>query len=462
MQTNLMIKEIENKYPVEDITASGIPVWQFLRNMYAYELEQKHCPYSDLKKIRGVNYVKNALINYYWGKHNLVKHFSAVLFTDILEERIVNGKKIDKLAHNLITKMADEILIVLDPVGKKHTSTTDYFHSHYMSIYNFILPTKLKWTKYKINNFHVLIEIEKELDLQLRYHAKVNHFFHYLEIFKKWIQKTQPKIIFINCYFNLKHQALICAAKQNKIITVELQHGIISEAQIAYIIEKDIGRHTFPDYLLSFGEVEKKYVSENFLSQDKIIPIGNYYLEQMKDKNANQETHEFASSLRKKYNKIVLVSSQTLIETPLIEFMSLVARELPHTVFIFVPRRGKKISSIAPDLDNLLIQPDIDIYQFAPFCNYHSTVFSTFASESLFMGIPNIFININGLSASYFLDMFSGNPAVKFSNNVKSYVKIINEWNPPENSYVMKMSKELFVDSNNDVIKNLIDKTIQL
>jgi len=26
----------------------------------------------------------------------------------------------------------------------------------------------------------------------------------------------------------------------------------------------------------------------------------------------------------------------------------------------------------------------------------------------------------------------------------------------------MKMSKELFVDSNNDVIKNLIDKTIQL
>ena len=81
MQTNLMIKEIENKYPVEDITASGIPVWQFLRNMYAYELDQKHCPYSDLKKIRGVNYVKNALINYYWGKHNLVKHFSAVLFT---------------------------------------------------------------------------------------------------------------------------------------------------------------------------------------------------------------------------------------------------------------------------------------------------------------------------------------------------------------------------------------------
>ena len=78
------------------------------------------------------------------------------------------------------------------------------------------------------------------------------------------------------------------------------------------------------------------------------------------------------------------------------------------------------------------------------------------------MGIPNIFININGLSVSYFLDMFSGNPAVKFSDNVKSYVKIINEWNPPENSYVMKMSKELFVDSNNDVIKNLIDKTIQL
>lgn len=63
--------------------------------MYAYELEICFCPYSDRKKIRGVNYVKNALINYYWGKHNLEKHFPAVLFTDILEERIINGKKID-------------------------------------------------------------------------------------------------------------------------------------------------------------------------------------------------------------------------------------------------------------------------------------------------------------------------------------------------------------------------------
>lgn len=455
-----MIKEIENNYPVEDITANGIPVWQFLRNIYAYELEKKHYPYFDLKKTRGVKFVKNALINYYWGKHNLVKHFSAVLFTDVLEERILNGKKIDKLAHGLITKMADEILIVLDPVGKKHASTTDYFHPHYMSIYNFILPTKLKWTKYKINNFHLLIEIEKDLELQLRYHAKVNHFFYYFEIFNKWIKKAQPKIIFINCYFNLKHQALICAAKQNKIATVELQHGIISDGQTAYTIEKDIGRHTFPDYLLSFGEVEKKYVSENFLSRDKIIPIGNYYLEQMKDKNANHETYEFASLLRKKYKKIILVSSQTLIETQLIEFLSLAAMELPHTVFIIVPRRGKKISGLVSVLDNLLIQPDIDIYQFATFCNYHSTVFSTFASESLFMGIPNIFININGLSASYFLDMFFGNPAVKFSVNVKSYVKIINEWNPPDNSSIMKMSKELFVDSNNNMIKNLIEKTI--
>ena len=29
MQTNLIIKEIENKYPVEDIISSGIPVCNF-------------------------------------------------------------------------------------------------------------------------------------------------------------------------------------------------------------------------------------------------------------------------------------------------------------------------------------------------------------------------------------------------------------------------------------------------
>ena len=47
------------------------------------------------------------------------KHFPVVLFTDTLEDRWVNGQKTDKLAHNLLIKMADKILVVLDPINNK-------------------------------------------------------------------------------------------------------------------------------------------------------------------------------------------------------------------------------------------------------------------------------------------------------------------------------------------------------
>ena len=90
-----------------------------------------------------------------------------------------------------------------------------------LSIFSFILPTKFKFKSVKIQNIKYLNKIESTIGLKIPHKKIVNQFFRYVDIFQSWIQKIHPKIIFINCYFSLRHQALIYSAKQNNIITVE-------------------------------------------------------------------------------------------------------------------------------------------------------------------------------------------------------------------------------------------------
>jgi len=256
----------------------------------------------------------------------------------------------------------------------------------------------------------------------------------------------------------LRHQALIYAAKQNNILTVELQHGIISKGQSAYFPQKDFGQFTLPDYLLSFGDLEKEIISTNFINPKNIIPIGNYYLEYMMNQSITTQNKETAKLLRKKYEYIILISSQNLIEKELIAFLTEAAKKLPQFAFVFITRRENNKNNYSSLPPNILIKPRINLYQFCSLCDFHSTVFSTFALESSYMGIPNVFINIKGLSTIFYIDIFSNHKGVQFSDNINEYVEIINNWKPPDKSDIQLQSKRLFTSNNKNNIKQFLDE----
>ena len=329
-----------------------------------------------------------------------------------------------------------------------------------LSIYNFVLPAKFKTENIKIKNIRYLNEIESVIGLKIPHKKLVNQFFQYVNIFQSWIQKIRPKIIFINCYFTLKHQALIYASKQNNIITVELQHGLISRGQTAYFPNKNLGKHTFPDYLLCFGDIEKEQISTNFINSEKIIPIGNFYLEYMMKQKVTQQNKEIVKSLRNNFDKIILISSQCLVEKELVIFFTKVAQKLPRFVFVLVPRITNQEAQYSSLPENLLVKPKINLYQFCSLCDIHSTVYSTFASESSFMGTPNIFININKISELFYSEIFSHHLGVKYADNEESYEKIITNWIPPNQSEIKKMSKNLFANNNHDRVKRFLNETI--
>lgn len=245
MQTYYVINKVEKKFPVETIVAENLPIWQFLRNIYADKLNENH--YSERnRRLKNFPKITNKLSNIFWEKQNKKQHYPVVLFTDVLEERSINGLLSDKLAHNLLAILKNRILVVLDPLGERHKLVSDYFHSEFLSIYSFVLPAKFKNKQIRIENNQILNTIEKEIGLKIPYQKIVNQFFQYAEVFQYWIQKTKPKVIFINCFFSLKHQALIYSAKKNNVITAELQHGIISKAQTAYTPQKKNGERFLP------------------------------------------------------------------------------------------------------------------------------------------------------------------------------------------------------------------------
>ena len=461
MQVYSVINKIEKKYPIEMIIAESLPVWQFLRNVYANKLHKMYF-LEESKNPNRVSNITNTLSNILWEKQNRRQHYPAVLFTDVLEERPINGLISDKLAHNILSILKDQILVVLDPLGERHKSVSEYFHSDFLSIYSFVFSAKFKIKKIKIENSQILDAIERELGLNIPYEKLVNQFFQYAEAFQHWIRQTNPKVIFINCFFSLKHQALIYSAKKHNVITAELQHGIISKAQTAYMPQKKMGNQSFPDYLLSFGELEKSLVSPYFISSEKIIPIGNYYLENILSKNNNPQTEEIISSLRGTFKRVILISSQKLIEQDLILFLLEAAEKLSDTAFILVPRRQQEIFRLKAKPKNLLVKPDINLYQSCQLCDFHSTVFSTFAAESIYMGVPNIFINLNNLSDAYFSEIFSSHAGVRFVNNVERYVETIKTWNPPDKVEIKNISLHLFAKYNLDKIKLFLNDKINL
>ena len=127
MKEFLVINEVENKYPVETILAKDVPVWQFLRNIYADMLYKSHFSFSPRKKTERFTNLIKVLPNYFWEKQNKNNKYSAVLFTDTLEERTIDGLITDKISHNILMIMQNQILVVLDPIGERHKSVSKYF-----------------------------------------------------------------------------------------------------------------------------------------------------------------------------------------------------------------------------------------------------------------------------------------------------------------------------------------------
>ncbi len=447
------IKEIETKYNVSSISVNDIQVWPFLRISYNYQYNISYrfnvltnnsnkikTTFSKLKRVR----------NIFYGFWNLFKKYDYTVFSDTFEKRFVNDKYIDKIAESLIYELGEKrVLLIENPINGLHFNRSEISIKNIISLDIFYIFCNKYFLRKKvcINNEAILEEINKKYGLNINYHRIIVQFIFYNYLFKLFYKIYKPKAIFINCYYSLIHQAAIYAAKNMGIKTIELQHGIISDNHHAYNVFTDLDKSFFPDYLLTFGDYVKNIFDERnyFIKRENVLSIGSMYIDYINNEyKSSKESIRVFNNIRRKYKKIIAISSQWTIENKLIRFLKKSALLSKDILYIFVPRDINKNYSNVNFPENIIMLKNLDVYQIIKETNFHATVNSTCALEAPAIGVPNILININNLAKISYSNLLTNRDITRFVDTEEEFVDTILTWHTKTKKEIMSLHSDFY------------------
>lgn len=141
----------------------------------------------------------------------------------------------------------------------------------------------------------------KALNTILENRRSLINYYHYM------FHRIKPKVILVTVSYEWNMMILCETAKKMKIPVVELQHGTINRSVVSYNFFRKMNLSTFPDYVFTFGQLEK--AEARFpIGDDKVIPVGFPELE-----NSYKHYNEEKKGLEKKKKQILFIS-QGLIE----------------------------------------------------------------------------------------------------------------------------------------------------
>jgi len=456
------IKEVETKYDLESIKVNDMEVWPFLRTSYFFAYYNNY--HFNVGEARSPLWAKIKHVkNIFYGFFNLFKKYNYLVFSDTLERRLLNGKYIDKITEFLISELGKErVLLIEDPangshfkrskISTKNIISLDFFHifCHLLSL----LPNRLT-----INDEAVLREINKEYKLNINYRMLISRFLCYKNLFRPFYKIYKPKAVFVNCYYSMIHQATIYTAKKMGIRTIELQHGIINNKCPAYNVFTNLDKLFFPDYLFTFGDYVKNVFNESnyFIKRENVIPVGSMYIDYINNEyEPSKETIQIFSNFRKKYKKIVAVSSQRLLEDKLINFLKKSASLSKDILYIFVPRDINRDYSNVNFPENIIILKYLDVYQTVREVDLHSTLWSTCALEAPALGIPNILINIDGFAKKYYSYILTNRDVTRFVDTEKEFVDNILNWRTKKKGEIMNLHQDFYKQNHRESLRQAL------
>ncbi len=210
--------------------------------------------------------------------------------------------------------------------------------------------------------------------------------------------------------------AMTYVAKQMNIKVVELQHGIIGSEHCGYKAVTEISPNPYPDFFLSFGKKFRQFISPAIYKDSQIKYVGSYIIDYAKN-NALQYKSKFEKKYRHLEDKIIItVASQNTIDKELLLFYSNIAKNNKKYFIVFVPRVLEAYHH-EYELDNLIIETELSIYECMVSSDIASTVYSTCALESLALGIPTLLINFENKAKELIGMFFNEDSTVRYCDN---------------------------------------------
>lgn len=236
-------------------------------------------------------------------------------------------------------------------------------------------------------------------------------------------QNNFKKIIFICHYHN---EGLIWAAKELNIEIIELQHGIISNADIFYdfpiIFSKIRSRALMPDKILTFGQYWKEIlIKGNVYTSSEIDIIGDYVFQENQLKLENEK---YISNL-KKSNKIILITTQTFMHKYFLQYLRFLNEQIAENkldYFVLVKNHPAEQKEDYNEIDKLqhvdFIQDNV--YSLMHLTDFHISIYSTTLFEALKANVNNFCLDYEEFS-DYTNQIIESGVAAKLDTNELPY-----------------------------------------
>lgn len=460
------IKEVETEYDVSSITLNGIQVWPFLRT--SYDFQYNRCYKFDVlnnnsSKAKSILSKLKRVRNIFYGFWNLFKKYDYMVFSDTFERRLINDKYIDKIAEFLISELGEKkVFLIENPVNGLHFNRSKISTKNIISLdlFHVFCCQPFFRKKLVINNEVILKEINKKYGLNINYHMLISRFLCYKNLFKLFYKIYKPKAVFINCYYSIIHQAAIYSAKKMGIRTIELQHGIINNQHSAYNVFTHLDKSFFPDYLLTFGDYVKNIFNEGnyFIKRENVLSVGSMYIDYINNEyKPSNKTIQIFTNFRKKYKKIVTISSQWTVEDKLTDFLKKSASLNKDVLYIFVPRDINKNYSNINFPENIIILKSLDVYRITKETNFHATVNSTCALEAPALGTPDILINFDNLAKRYYLDLLINRDIARFVDTEEEFVNTILTWHTKTKKEIISLHNDFYKENHKKYLRRALN-----
>ncbi len=356
--------------------------------------------------------------------------------------------------------------------GKMHYKNTPEYVNlifHDKGILSSVIQSKLhpfKFTKEEVTSLLQIISfLDADVNIIKFITVKLARFFTLNNYYLNLLPKINPKLIFLINAYNYSNMALILAAKELGIKTVELQHGFIREEHPGYIWKNMESKKLFPDYFFSYGEYFTNLLKKRsvIFDESKIITCGAYSIEKRLTELLDKKND------KTKTKKIIYITSQWSIREKLKPFVLKLSEILPHEYIIKykthpLEKDTQQFYAEFQKADNItfLDNPDINSLDLMPEADVHSTAYSTSFMEANFLEIPNIFIYIEGFS--HVVKKFVDNQTIFSASTPEEYLsklKYISQ-NRKTVSAAFQKSKEKFYKPNAEQnIKNAVIKIIE-
>lgn len=455
----ISLNQIEKEIDIDKIRHNEDCIWPIIKS-YLITLEPAK---SEILKKPSLSIVKILIKNLFLDVFLIFRIFKSNIwvFTNSERRYAIKSSYFDRVSSGLLNYF-DKYVLFENPIPKGRSKNKTLQEGEYLIGMSWIFLIEFLFMKItkkpKIKHIEVL---EEHLKLDLSKIEKIYHRYHIGYIFYNFLFKLRkPKAIFLVCYYS--NFGLIKACKKNNIPVFELQHGIVTHTHRAYNYSYVFGDLFLPDYFLGYGSHFNNIVVEgNLVNKENTLNYGYSFLYEANNKlDTNREIEE----LKEVFSKVICITGQLeSTDEKLLRIIGEVADHFKDICFIYKPRnKGNKVSFSKKK--NLLKRENINTYSLLKHCDYHLTIYSTCAIESIGLGTPNIAIDIDGLFSTYLKGIIGKNKHNHTVQNKQSLISLLNslKYAVYDSTKVAKsinniispmISEELFFDFFNKVIE---------